>query len=374
MKKIAIAILIPMYLSCAPMLGDTMKVIITSTSPQKNAAVMEVFERVFSQDTVELISYKSDSGVPSQPVGCEVALKGAMNRIDSLPRELLFASQYVVSIENFIEPFSDSWRDVGLVVLKDLSKSLEETVVLTRSVLIPSRYVNLAKEMSDSVVDEGFSVTVGKAIQKSLVANSIDSQDWHREKEFGGMSRKDLLEEALFKALYKDEIFFLKNRIRTYENFPKPGILFEDFFPILSDKEAFQQCVDLLYEWYKDKNIEVIVGLESRGFILGSALAYKLGVGFVPVRKPGKLPGLNHSVSYKKEYGVDTLVIAQSALELNQRVLIVDDLIATGGSAKAAIELVQLAGGTPIEFFSLLEVKGLEGRMTLGIPSFNLID
>lgn len=177
-----------------------------------------------------------------------------------------------------------------------------------------------------------------------------------------------------FKTLHKADIALLKSQIALYPDFPKPGILFEDFFPLCSNEKAFKLCIDLLAERYKTQNIDVIVGLESRGFILGSALAYKLGVAFVPIRKPGKLPGLTYSVSYEKEYGLDTLTISKTALKKNQRVLIIDDLIATGGTAKAGIELVTLAGGIPVEFASILEVKELGGRKKLSIPSFNLLD
>jgi len=361
-----------MYFSGGFVSAETMKVIVTSTSTQKTAAVASAFEKRFPEDTIEIISYKSRSGVPSEPVGYETALKGSLNRIHDLPEELLSGSSYVVSIENFIEPFSDAWSDIGLVVIQDLSGLKEKAIASTQRVFIPNQYVETAMKASTSVTDEGFSVTIGESIQKS--DPSVDPQDWMKEEAFGGVSRKLLLEEALFKALYQDELLSLKNLIKVYEDFPKPGILFEDFFPILSNNDAFRQCVDLLYARYKDKNIEMIAGLESRGFILGAALAYKLGIGFTPIRKPGKLPGANYSVTYNKEYGTDTLVISRSALQPNQKVLIVDDLIATGGSAKAAVELVKLAGGDPVEFLSLLEVKSLKGRASLGLPSFNLID
>ncbi len=374
MKKIFIAMLTLLCLSDVFLFGETIKVVVTSSNAQKNAAVRGAFEKRFPPYTVEVISCKSDSGVPSQPIGYEVALKGARNRIDNLPQELLLHSQYVVSIENFIEYLGDSWSDVGLVVVKDLAKEKDETIVSTRNVFIPSQYVELAREISTSITEEGFSTTIGKSIQKSFSQQVIDSQDWQKEESFGGVSRKTLLEEALFKALYKEEIVFLKDHIKIYKDFPKPGIAFEDFFPILSHGDAFHKCIDLLYEWYKDKDIEMVIGIESRGFILGAALAYKLGIGFAPVRKPGKLPGLTYFVNYQKEYGVDTLVVSQSALQPKQKTLIVDDLIATGGSARAAIELVKLAGGDPVEFVSLLEVKGLSGRASLGVPSFNLID
>jgi adenine phosphoribosyltransferase len=199
--------------------------------------------------------------------------------------------------------------------------------------------VTIAQLLSspERISAEGYEMTIGKAIEKFFSERKVDPQDWHREEEFGGIPREELLSEALFKGLYAEQIGSLKNKLRYYENFPKEGVLFADFLPILSDPEALQKCIALFATRYAKSNIDLVVGLESRGFILGSALAVKLGVGFVPVRKPGKLPGETISVTYKKEYGTDTLVIAREALRPGQRVLIVDDLIATGGSAKAAV-------------------------------------
>ncbi len=148
----------------------------------------------------------------------------------------------------------------------------------------------------------------------------------------------------------------------------------QNFLPILNNERAFQFTIDFLAQRYATKNISAVIGLESRGFILAAALAYKLGVRFVPIRKPGKLPGALYSVSYKTEYSTDTLVLAQDSLKNGQRVIIIDDLIATGGSARAAIELVRLSGAQPIEFVTLLKVAALEEQARLSIPQFNLID
>lgn len=177
-----------------------------------------------------------------------------------------------------------------------------------------------------------------------------------------------------FKAQHIDEISLLKKHLVSFANFPKPGITFVDFLPIFADPEAFHLCIELLYERYKTCAIDVVVGLESRGFLIGAALAHRLGVGFVPIRKAGKRPGASYSVSYTKEYGTDTLEISQTALKENQRILIVDDLIATGGSACAAITLVEKTGAIPIEFVSLLEIKELADKASLPINRFNLID
>ncbi len=177
-----------------------------------------------------------------------------------------------------------------------------------------------------------------------------------------------------FKDAHKQEISFLEKHIEYYKDFPKPGIVFADFLPLLRNPVALNLCIDLLYEKYKSSNIELIVGLESRGFLLAVPLAAKLNVGFVPIRKPGKLPNKVISISYQKEYGTDTLEIAQDSIKPNQRILIVDDLLATGGTAKAAIALVKKAGGIPVEFVTILQIKELAEKANLEIPWFNLID
>lgn len=352
----------------------TITVVIASQSPQKISAVKESFNERFPNDTILYIPHKTCSLIPEQPVGIDCAMQGVHNRLNHLPEQLLEAD-YIVSIENYIEQSSATqrWYDRGLVLLKEKSR---ETVLKTRPTFIPSNYVQLAQQMSSEISECGYTITIGTAIQQSLLDHNkpIDPFNWHCEIEFGGISRQSLLKEAIDKALYADELNFLKSLVVTYPDFPKPGITFSNFLPILNNAQAFQMTIDLLAQRYKTKNISAVVGLESRGFILGATLAYKLGVNFIPVRKPGKLPGPIYSVNYQKEYGFDTLVVSQDALQPGQRVIIIDDLIATGGSARAAIELVHLAGGQPIEFISLLKVEALEEQASLSIPSFNLID
>lgn len=350
----------------------TITVVIASGSSQKIAAVKEAFTAKFPDDTIQYVSQKTSSLVPEQPVGRDSALQGARNRLHNLPEKSREA-EYVVSIENYIEqsPVTQRWYDKGLVIVQHAS---QEMVMTTQSTFIPDSYVQLAQQMSSTISEGGYSTTVGVAIQQSFSDRIIDPSDWHRESEFGGVPRQQLLKDALDKILYAHELHFLKNLVVYYPDFPKPGITFANFLPILHNAQAFQMVIDLLAQRYTTKNIGAVVGLESRGFILGAALAYKLGVSFVPVRKPGKLPGAIYSVNYQKEYGFDTLVIAQDSFQPGQRVIIIDDLIATGGSARAAIELVRLAGGEPVEFVSLLKVAELEEQVHLDIPSFNLID
>ena len=157
----------------------------------------------------------------------------------------------------------------------------------------------------------------------------------------------------------------LKKVIRDVPDFPKEGILFKDITTLCKDPRSFQIMVDLLAHRYLDKNIDVIVGAEARGFIIGAALAYRLGTGIILVRKPGKLPSKTIEATYALEYGEDTLEIHQDAIEKGQNVLIADDLLATGGTAKAMVELVENLGGNIIECAFVIELNDLKGREKL---------
>jgi len=166
----------------------------------------------------------------------------------------------------------------------------------------------------------------------------------------------------------------LRSRIRDIPDFPKPGILFRDITPLLADGPSFHQAIDGLAERYVDKQIDVVVGVEARGFIMGAALAYALRAGNILIRKRGKLPYKTNRTTYALEYGTDSLEIHQDAIRTGQRVLIADDLLATGGTIAAAIELVEQLGGTIIEVAFLIELTALKGRDRLKeYPVFSLI-
>ena len=156
-----------------------------------------------------------------------------------------------------------------------------------------------------------------------------------------------------------------KSLIREVPDFPKPGILFYDITTLLKDARALRQIVDELTSRYQDKRIAKVIGIESRGFIFGAALAYRLGAGFVPVRKPGKLPSDTFEVTYNLEYGSNSLAIHRDAVEEGEQVLIVDDLLATGGTAAATVNLVRQLGGRMIGLVFLVELAGLKGREQL---------
>jgi adenine phosphoribosyltransferase len=154
----------------------------------------------------------------------------------------------------------------------------------------------------------------------------------------------------------------LRAKIREIPDFPKPGILFYDITTLLKDAEAFKHAIDLMVEPYGDERIDVVVGMESRGFIFSAPMAYQFGAGLVPVRKLGKLPAETISVEYALEYGSNTLEIHRDAIQPGQRVLIVDDLLATGGTVKGTIELVERLKGEVAGLAFLVELDFLKGR------------
>ena len=157
----------------------------------------------------------------------------------------------------------------------------------------------------------------------------------------------------------------LKKSIRSIENFPKEGINFKDITTLMQDGEAFKYTIDSFINELKDKNVDIIVGPEARGFLMGTPVAYGLGIGFVPVRKPGKLPSETISYSYGLEYGSDTLQIHKDAIKPGQRVAIVDDLLATGGTMEAAAKLIEQLGGEVVSMQFLIELEDLNGREKL---------
>ena len=154
----------------------------------------------------------------------------------------------------------------------------------------------------------------------------------------------------------------LKETIRSIPDWPIKGVIFRDLTTLMQNPQAFKESCDILYERYKDMDIDKIVGIDARGFVFGAVLAYKLGIGFVPVRKKGKLPRKTSQETYSLEYGEDTLEIHDDAVENGEKVIIVDDLIATGGTVGATVKLVKKLGADIIECAFIVELPDLKGR------------
>ena len=170
------------------------------------------------------------------------------------------------------------------------------------------------------------------------------------------------------------EVDLILSKIRDIPNFPKPGITFKDITPLLQDRSAFQACIDQISHYLEDLDVDVIVGIESRGFIFGPAIAYRLAKGFIPLRKQGKLPGKTERVSYAMEYGEAILEIHADAVSRGQRVAIIDDVLATGGTALAAAQLVEKLGGKVEALVFLGELGFLKGREKIAkYEAFSLI-
>ena len=166
----------------------------------------------------------------------------------------------------------------------------------------------------------------------------------------------------------------LKAHIRDVPDFPKKGVVFKDITTLLRNKDAFRETIDLLAARYKNDNIEYVVGVEARGFIFGAALAYALDAGFIPVRKKGKLPSKTKSVTYDLEYGSDTLEIHEDAIQKNTRVLIVDDVLATGGTVKAVADLIRSQEADIAGVAFLMELEFLKGKEKLkDLPIYSIL-
>ena len=165
----------------------------------------------------------------------------------------------------------------------------------------------------------------------------------------------------------------LKLKIRTIPDYPKPGIQFRDITTLLADPQAFNDVMDRFVKHYQDEQIDLVVGIESRGFILGAPLALRLGKGFIPVRKEGKLPGPTYGVDYDLEYGTDRVEVHKDAIPPGSKVLMVDDLLATGGTIGGSSRLIEKAGGIIVGYAFLIELVDLKGRNNLDHPIFSLV-
>ncbi|MBC8259080.1 MAG: adenine phosphoribosyltransferase [SAR324 cluster bacterium] len=166
----------------------------------------------------------------------------------------------------------------------------------------------------------------------------------------------------------------LKEIIRTIPDFPEPGIQFRDITTLISNPKAFDEVIERFVEHYRDEKIDLIIGVESRGFIFGAPLALRLGKGFIPVRKAGKLPGPTHAVEYDLEYGTDRVEVHQDAIPAGSRILMVDDLLATGGTIEGCSKLIEQTGGIIVGYAFVIELVDLLGRKRLQHPIYSLVD
>ena len=166
---------------------------------------------------------------------------------------------------------------------------------------------------------------------------------------------------------------YVREHVREVPDFPKKGILFLDVTTIVKDAKAFNRCIDFLYEKFKDENIDYVAGIESRGFIFGAPLACKLNAGFVTVRKPNKLPADTIKETYDLEYGTDTIEMHADAVKAGDRVLVIDDLLATGGTAAAACNLVKKAGADVVASAFIIELDPLKGREKIEASGVNVV-
>lgn len=163
----------------------------------------------------------------------------------------------------------------------------------------------------------------------------------------------------------------LESKIRTVPDFPKKGIMFKDITTVLKDADSLRYCIDTFYNYYKDKDITKVVGIESRGFIIGTALAYRLGCGFVPIRKPKKLPAETLRIEYQLEYGTDAIEIHKDSITNGEKVLLHDDVLATGGTMNAACKLVEQLGGNIVGLSFIIELSFLQPRKKL--PQYDIL-
>ncbi|KAJ6399943.1 hypothetical protein OIU84_015570 [Salix udensis] len=194
--------------------------------------------------------------------------------------------------------------------------------------------------------------------------SSVSESQWKQDREMAtGDEQQD------------PRIAGISSAIRVIPNFPKPGIMFQDITTMLLDTKAFKDTIDLFVERYRDKNISVVAGVEARGFIFGPPIALAIGAKFVPMRKPNKLPGEVISEEYSLEYGTDKMEMHVGAVEAGERALVIDDLIATGGTLCAAVKLLERVGVNVVECACVIELLGLKGRERLGDrPLFVLVN
>lgn len=343
----------------------SIRILITSPSKIKADAVTKFFKTQFNKeinlDTINCAECK----LPEQPIiddnneGHYFA-KERMNFARTIKN--FDDYDYVVSIENGIEIGLNYW-DMCYVLLYHKGLLSKGT---SFAIPIEPKYLSILEEKHKLIEYNpkiyGYDMTAGKLMAQE--DNKIDPRNWM--KSTVNIDRVDQIIYAIKESNIKMEkkienkVMFM-NAYKSYQDYPKEGVLFHDIFPLFKDRLLFKQLIKLIVSQYKFDVIDYVVGLEARGFCLGTVIAYKLGVGFVPIRKAGKLPGKTIQLGYEKEYGKDICEIQCDELN-GKRILIVDDLIATGGSMKVAIDLLKLLQCTIVDCLVLRDVPELKDK------------
>jgi len=342
--------------------ANTLVIGLASSSEVKKRAVEETFQKLFPESTLELDTYSAASEIADQPVGESNGILGARNRLKNAKQlSGLKHYDYWVSIENYIgqpKAPSDSWFDQAVVILEKNGK----TGVIEKSREVPfeaelGEQARLATPENYPYLDSGFSVTSGKMIQAKLAKEGmiVAHDDWHAY--YGGNSRKELIKEVIFKALVRSEI-------DTVVDFKKKGVQYQELTDIMYHPALFQAVVDAMIAPYEGLKIDAVAALESRGWFFGIPMAMKLKVPFYPIRKKGKLAKPTHSVTYKTEYSEDEMEISVDSFN-GKTILVVDDVLATGGSIRAAEDLLRQAGAGTMYSTCLVELLNFSGRNTL---------
>jgi 5'-methylthioadenosine phosphorylase len=291
------------------------------------------------------------------------------------------------------EPYSDELRKILINECRELGFEFHEkaTIVVVEGPRFSTKAESfMFRDFADVIGMTSFpEVALANELEipYATIAMSTDYDCWKEDEEPVAWEMilqrmkenadkvKNLLLRVIPKIANKDEKL-IKSRIIDLPDYPKPGVVFRDITPLLKDPQAMKRVVDILYQRYKDKEINAIAAIESRGFILGGVLADKLGIGLVPIRKPGKLPRETISEEYGLEYGTDKVEIHKDAIKPGDKVLLVDDLLATSGTAMASCELIQKLGGKIEEIVSIIELEYLEGRKKLedkGLKVFSIV-
>jgi len=346
------------------------------------------------------VNYKANI-IALKQEGCEIVL--GISAVGSLkqeiePGDLVFPNQFIdftkqrentfynkigeVVHTEMAKPFSENLRKILFENAKELGFKCHEkaNIIVIEGPRFSTRaesfmFRNFADIIGMTTVPECV-LAKEAGLEYASIAMSTDYDCWKENEEpvtFEMVMKtmkenvikvKNLLIKVLPKIAKYDEEF-IKSKIRTIPNFPKHGIMFRDITSLLSDAEGMKKVIDIFYNRYKDKKIKIVAGIESRGFIFGSLLANKLNIGFVPIRKPGKLPGETISEEYDLEYGKDKVEVHRDAIKQGERVLIVDDLIATGGTCLASCNLIEKLGGEIVECVFVIELSDLKGKEKL---------